>query len=75
MLTALNTTEEVKRRRPRMAILPVGATEQHRCAGIVFATNRSHRIGNCCAISSFSGFLGSHILDVPRAHPPRKGNE
>lgn len=29
MLTALNTTEEVRRARPRMAILPIGATEQH----------------------------------------------
>ena len=29
MFTALNTTEEVRRGRPRIAILPVGATEQH----------------------------------------------
>lgn len=29
MITALNTTGEVRKARPRMAILPVGATEQH----------------------------------------------
>lgn len=29
MRTALNTTAEVQRRRPRLAILPIGATEQH----------------------------------------------
>jgi len=29
MLSALNTTEEIRKQRPRMAILPVGATEQH----------------------------------------------
>lgn len=29
MLTSLNTTEEVRKQRPRMAILPVGATERH----------------------------------------------
>lgn len=29
MLTAMNTTAEVKQQRPRMAILPVGTTEQH----------------------------------------------
>src|SRR5215510_3564632 len=29
MFTAENTTDEIRRGRPRMAILPVGATEQH----------------------------------------------
>src|SRR5437667_121257 len=29
MLTSLNTTTEVQRHKTRMAILPVGATEQH----------------------------------------------
>lgn len=29
MFTAFNTTEELRRGRPRIAILPVGATEQH----------------------------------------------
>ncbi len=29
MFTALNTTTELKQRRPRLAILPIGATEQH----------------------------------------------
>lgn len=29
MTTALNTTQEIQRHRPRMAILPIGATEQH----------------------------------------------